>query len=278
MKSFGIVLGGGGARGLVHIGILKVLEEEGIAIDYVAGASIGGILGAAYALGYSPAELEEIALRFTHLRELVKLLDPSAARRGLLLGSRVQQFLSEIFGEHTFADLRLPTALCAVDLVHACEVTLNQGSLLTAAMATSAVPGVFDPVEVDGMRLVDGGVLKNVPVDLARELGAEVVLAIDPQIHPEIDPPWHSLPDRPRWPFLPPEGFLDFYRADLCMVSQLTRLHFERYHPDLILYPPLPPDMTMFLGFPRSAEAITAGEQAARQILPELRRLLQPAG
>jgi len=275
-RKLGLALGGGGARGLVHIGVLKVLEREGIPIACLAGTSMGGIIAAAYAGGMSAAEIEENVLHISKSRELIKLIDPSGLRRGLLEGRRVRVYLSHLLGEDkTFADLRLPLALNAVDLTTAKEVVFTEGPLLPVVLASCAVPGLFPPQSIEGYRLIDGGVLNNVPVSLVRHLGAGVILAVDPSLDPSQTPPWQDLPEKPRWPVSLPEFFLDFYRAGLMMVSEITHKRMQADQPDIYLCPPMAPDITMFLGFPRAAEIIAAGEEAACQVVPELKQLLE---
>ena len=275
-RTLGLALGGGGARGLVHIGVLKVLESENIKVDYLAGTSMGGIIAAAYASGMSVAEIEENALHLARGRELMKLIDPSGLRRGLLEGRRVHAYLSRLLGEdRTFADLHLPLALNAVDLTLAKEVVFTEGPLLPAILASSAVPGLFPPQSIGGYRLIDGGVLNNVPVSLARQLGAEVILAVDPSLDPAHNLPWQDLPEKPRWPVSLPDFFLDFYRAGLMMVEEITHKRMQEDRPDIYLCPPMAPDITMFLGFPRAAEIIAVGEEATREVVQELKQLLE---
>ena len=271
----GLALGGGGGRGYAHIGVLKVLEGEGIAVDYLAGTSMGGLIAAAYAAGQSPAALEQLALRLSKTSELIKLVDLYAPRRGLMQVSRVRALLAELISEQiAFADLRIPLEVCAVDLVKGNEVVLKEGNLFEAVMATIAMPGLFPPQLMGDYQLVDGGVLNNVPADIVRRMGAEVILAIDPQTNPTLDPPWQDLPEKTHWPVAIPEFFLDFYRAELLMVAVLTRRHLDEANPELILRPAIPPAINMFSGFQRPAEVIAAGEQAALQALPRLKELL----
>jgi NTE family protein len=278
MKCLGLVLGGGGARGLAHIGVLKVLEEAGIPVGCLCGTSMGGVIAAGYAAGLSPAELETQAIRMSRKRELVRLVDITPPRRGLLAGSQVRAFLSSLIGEHlTFADLRCPLALCAVDLVTARPVALCEGRLMPAVVATMSIPGLFPPVQMGESRLVDGGVLNNLPVDLARQMCADVVLAVDVQFNPLNELPWQDLPEKHHFPVPTPGFFQDLYRAELIMIAELTQARLLLTPPDLLVRPAIPPDVTLFLGFLRAPEIIQAGEQAAREALPQIVSLLVEA-
>jgi NTE family protein len=171
-RTIGLVLSGGGARGLAHIGVLRVLEKEGIPIDYLAGASMGGVIAAGYAAGMSPDDLEKEALTVTQTRRLLRLIDPALANGGLIRGQRLLAYFEQHVGQRTFSDLRLPLALVAVDLNSHQEIILRDGPVALALRATTAVPGALMPVEMNGWRLVDGGVLNNLPVDVARSMGA----------------------------------------------------------------------------------------------------------
>lgn len=203
----GLVLGGGGARGFAHIGVIKVLEELGIPIDYVAGTSMGSIVGGLYASGYSAAELEQIisgidwdfVLSDTPTRstwssrakqEGSKYLFGLGFDRhgfkiaqGLTKGQKISTLfsfltlpVSEIEG---FDHLPIPYRAVAADIGTGDEVILDHGSLAEAMRASMSVPGVFTPVEIEGHLLVDGGIVNNVPVNVVKAMGADIIIAVD---------------------------------------------------------------------------------------------------
>jgi NTE family protein len=181
----GLVLGGGGSRGIAHIGILQVLVREGIPINLIVGTSMGGIVGVLFALGVSPD-------RVADLMTVLQRRSPISAKR-LSARSRqrmVRSLLSEILNSKTFADLRIPTTLMAVDMIHGTEVALNEGPLMPAVLATSAVPVIFPPVELNGMQLADGGVIDSLATHVAFEQGANRVIAVDIEPPLEKDDPW----------------------------------------------------------------------------------------
>ena len=182
-KSLGLALSGGGARGLAHIGVLKVLEENNISISYISGCSMGGLVGSLFALGYSVNEIENIAKKYTSLREMINLVDRSPSRRGLIVGHRLRNLLSKwIDNEIAFSSTKIPLVLNAVDLISSQEIVLCEGSILDAVMSTIAIPGLFAPVNNKGMQLVDGGTLNNLPVSNLKQFTPEVTLAVD--VHP----------------------------------------------------------------------------------------------
>ncbi len=269
-QRFGLTLGGGGVRGLMHIGVLKALEAAGLVPDCLSGTSMGGIIAAAYAAGMPLDEMEKVALRLADPAEVVRLLDLS------ILRGQMETFIAELFDPRlTFADLKRPLALSAVDLLTTREVTLTEGRLLPAVLATCAVPGLFPPQNIPPYHLVDGAFLNNVPVGPARALGAGVVLAVDSVGDPALSPHTSQMPILPDWPISLPEHIIDIYWAAVIMLTAATRARLEKEPPDLLLAPRLPDEIILFLGFTRVAEIIEAGESAAQQILPELEQLLQ---
>jgi NTE family protein len=162
-----LALGGGGSRGYSHIGVLRRLEKEGYRVRAVAGTSAGGIIGAVYAAGYSPDEMEAY---FTKIDQS-KLFGRSTKDGPGLLGlSGAVKVLEDLLGDRTFDDLRIPCALTAVDVKSAQEVILCEGRVVDAILATIALPGIFPPKEFKKYQLVDGAVLDPVPISVVRTL------------------------------------------------------------------------------------------------------------
>jgi NTE family protein len=270
----GLALGGGGARGLAHIGVLRVLEREGIPIQCIAGTSMGGLIGALYLAGLSVDDIETEAMRLSRLKELVKLVDPHLPTRGLLKGRRIYNYMSVRLGGLSFSDLRLPLAMVAVDLVSGREVVLNQGSVASAVRATISVPGVFAPVELGTLRLVDGGVLNNVPADVARRLGAQVVIAVDVLPSFSANQPGGRVVVPPLRPRAVPGLASETWHIEMIMIAALTEFRLKEANPEVLLRPDLPNDMGLFVGFDRPKEAIAAGEAAVQLALPQIKALL----
>jgi NTE family protein len=276
-EKIGLVLSGGGARGLAHIGVLKVLERENIPVHVLAGTSMGGLVASAYACGFSAEDLEQHALYVCQSRQLIKLMDVSAARRGLLEGNRVKAHLAEWLGENrSFEDLVYPLSLNAVDLNTGKEVVFTSGPLLPALFATIAFPGVFAPIQFNNRILVDGGVLDNLPLANARSLGADKIIAVDVQVDPTRGnrPQSFPLPLQLPRPLLPPEFILDFYWSLLIMLQDRTQRQVQAVQPEVLIQPELPVDFDMFLSFPKVKQIIEYGEQAAMDALPRIRELI----
>lgn len=276
MKKVGLALSGGGARGLAHIGVLKVLEKAGVPVSAMAGTSMGGLVAAVYAAGYSPQEIEERAIRFSHLKELMKLIDLRPQRRGLLEGQKVRNFIRNWLGDElTFADLRIPTTLTTVDLLSGKEILLSSGPVLPAVFATIAMPGIFDPVVEDGRVLVDGGVLDNLPALPVQQMGVECTIAVDVHLSPQNHGQWEGTKRRPHWPIPLPEFFNDFYLSELIMVAELTSHQMQISRPEVVIQPRISPEISMLFGFHRAREVIRAGEAAAEEQLDSILAMVE---
>ena len=178
MKKLGLALGGGGARGLAHIGVIKALKELNVPIHCVAGTSIGAIIGGAFAAGImDKAEQWASAPNWKKLPKL--FLDLHLSKKALIRGDKIEKFFREMITVKTFDELNLPFAAVATDLMSGEEVVIRKGDVHTAIRASMSIPGVFSPVERDGKVLVDGGLVNPLPIEVCRQLGADKVIAVD---------------------------------------------------------------------------------------------------
>ncbi len=178
MKKLGLALSSGGARGYAHIGVIKVLQKNNIPIEYVAGTSMGAVVAAYYALFLDMSGIEKIILNFKK-RDMLKIIDFNDPRVSIVKGIKAKAFLKNIFGEKTFADTKIPLKLGATSLQDGSKVIFSSGKIVDAIMASGAFPGVFPPIKYNGKDLVDGGLSDATPVDMVREMGAEVIIAVD---------------------------------------------------------------------------------------------------
>ncbi len=170
----GLALGGGGTKGLAHIGAFRAFSENGIQFDYVAGTSVGSLLGACYCAGISWQQLTEIA---HNLRES-DIMDNKLLKVGNN-SANIARVLRSIIGDVTFDMLGKPLSVVAVDLVTASEVVLDSGDVATACSASCAVPAIFTSVSIGNMNLVDGGIVNNIPADVVRRMGSDYVVSVD---------------------------------------------------------------------------------------------------
>ncbi|MCV6574706.1 MAG: patatin-like phospholipase family protein [Cohaesibacter sp.] len=175
--SIGLALGGGAAKGWSHIGVLHALQEAGIKPDIITGTSIGAVVGGCYAAGHLD-RLEEFANSLTP-RRLLGLLDVNFSGKSLINGSRLTRLLHRYLEDATIEDLPMPFMAVATELATGHEIWLRRGHLVTAMQASYALPGIFNPVTVNGRHLVDGALVNPVPVSLARSMGARIVLAVN---------------------------------------------------------------------------------------------------
>ncbi|MBF6595273.1 MAG: patatin-like phospholipase family protein [Thermaceae bacterium] len=238
----GLVLSGGGARGLAHIGVLGVLEAQGFEAEVIAGTSMGGVVGALYATGKTPTEILEIA----RLTPWLRLLD-LVPRPGLISQRGLREFLARYLPAR-FDQLRKRLVVTAVDLEAGRVAYFFEGDLPGAVMASAAYPGLIAPVQFEGRTYVDGGVLDNLPVDAARFLRAKYVLAVD--VTPEI-----SLPGVPR------SSIGQVRRSIDIMQNYLTAARRSLYPPELYIRPELPG--VGIEQFNRLEEIVEAGRKAA---------------
>jgi len=249
----GVALGGGFARGLAHIGVLKVLEEENIPIDFLAGTSVGSVIGAAYASGMSAKELEEIAA-------LVRFKDFSRwtfSRFGLFSNDKMALFLSKFLRCKTFEDLRIPLAVTATDIVTGEAVVFTSGNLVDPVRASCAYPGMFLPVNIDGRLLVDGLLAHGVPAAPLRDMGAERVVSIFLSAH------WVRTKG-PRHVFDLIGQCFSIAQAKMCGPWKAAS--------DVILEPAI--GEFGYDDFGRAKDLIRAGEEVARTALPQIRQWL----
>lgn len=249
----GVALGGGFARGLAHIGVLKVLEQENIPVDFIAGTSVGSVIGAAYASGMCAKEMEEIAA-------IVRFKDFSRwtlSRFGLFSNDKMALFLGKALRCKTFEELRTPLAVTATDIVTGEPVVFTSGPLVDPVRASCAYPGMFLPVNVNGRLLVDGLLAYGVPAAPLRAMGAERVLSIFLSAH------WVRSKG--------PRHVFDVI-GQCFSIAQTKMCGPWKAASDIILEPEI--GEFGYDDFGRFKELIQAGEAAAREALPLIRQWL----
>jgi NTE family protein len=274
-----LALGGGGAKGNAHIGVIRRLEKEGFQIRAVAGTSFGGLVAVFYALGYSADEIEVIFASLDQTQLYGHAPNDGPSLVGL---AGVIRFLEKTIGERTFADLKLPCVVTAVDLKGGNEVLLSKGRLMDAILATIALPGIFPPRLIDGLELVDGGTLDPVPVAPARKLAPRLpVVAVVLNIPMGVPTqPW-NLPLRNYWAGLILSYVLSKMRYDTVWdvfsrslditTRAVTQYRLEVDKPEVIIRPQVLHIDT--LDVVDVHEVAKKGEEAVEAVLPQLRNL-----
>jgi NTE family protein len=246
----GLALGGGAARGFAHIGVIQVLEENGIKVDLVAGTSAGSLVAALYASGKGGKEMQTLAEGMDE----GGITDWSFPLRGLIRGEALARFIRDKTGGRGIEQMALPLGIVATDLSDGSAILFRSGDTGTAVRASSAVPAVFQPVRIGQREYVDGGLVSPVPVRFAREMGAQFIIAVDITSPPEKDPPG------------------DAFRMLMQTFSIMGRSinMFELREADAVIRPKL--DGVSSADFTARRRAIQAGREAAQALLPLLRQ------
>jgi len=305
----GLALGSGAARGLAHIGVLKVLEEADIPIDIITGTSMGAFIGAMYAAGVPVAQMEQVALEIDWI-SMARLLAPVMPTSGLSDGKKLLAFMAELLPARDFKDLRLPLAVTATDINTGEAIIIKQGDLLEALLASLAFPGIFSPVRFGHRFLVDGGLCNPIPTDVARNLGAEKIIGVCTIPAVIKQTPETFLPTRHgssktinRWrDFFNTRRIEQSFRSVLgqeaeessnetpdnlktpnifrvcaqsvaIMENVINDLHLRQNPHDLIIRPQL--EGITLLEFHRAKEVIAAGEASARAVLDDIKYLIK---
>jgi predicted acylesterase/phospholipase RssA len=273
----GLALSGGGARGFAHIGVLKALEEANIRIDFLSGTSMGGVIAAAYASGMSPEDIEAVTQEYKTIHNLWRLADPSFPRQGIFQGERLLAFFEKYLNGYTFEDARIPLTLVAVDLNSGQEVHIQEGSLAKAVRATVSIPGVFAPVKQNGQCLVDGGLLNNLPVDVVRDMGADIVLAVDVFSGADDDPTFWQLLGEKRLIGNTVGGLIRVLGDSLNLVIYHQNVRkLQESPPDFTIRPKIPINVSSFSGYDKAAQLIVEGVNSVSPILNDLHDALEP--
>lgn len=283
--SIALALGAGGARGLAQIGVIEVLQARGLYIEAIAGTSCGALVGGACAAG-KLGELRDWMLR-TSRTEMLRLLDPGLGRPAMFTGNRLVRVLREVVGEPRIEDLPIDFTAVAVDLLRQREVWLRHGDLWDALRASFAIPGIFTPLTIGEMELVDGGLLAPLPLTATRVTGPHRVIAVDIHHRPPSlsDEPVHAHADAPspdapglleRWMqrhFRDDDsghahtfGLMEVMaRALDTMQARISRVQLALEPPELLIR--IPRDACQFYEFWRAAELIDLGRREAERAL-----------
>jgi|GEM_PF-2947925 len=263
----GIAFGGVAARGLAHIGILEVLEQNHLSVDLMAGVNTGAVIGAAYALGIGSKDLLRIALKLASEHNLVTLTDFNIFQGGLLTSKKVFKFISSFISpSSTFSQLKIPFRVSTMELETGQEVVFEKGRLLEALQAAIAMPGVFPPVQIDGKSLVDGSVINPIPVSHLIEMQADIVVGVN-ALSPLRKYPSAGFTD----------GNVEDWKIPDIIMRSFQKLQYEvSLSKTTVADLTITPEVTEFSwkSVRRASEIIDAGRKAAEQALPRLLEIL----
>ena len=251
----GLALGGGAARGFAHIGVIKVLEAQGIVPDVIVGTSAGAVVGALYASGNNGFELQKLA----HKLDESKISDWPVPDRGVLKGEALQLFVNDAVAQRPIEALKKPFAVVATDLNSGESILFRSGNTGMAVRASATVPGVFKPVSINGHEYVDGGLSSLVPVRSARSMGADVVIAVDISARPGNQAV---------------RGTLDILLQTFTIMGQ-NLARYELKEADVVIRPQV--GNVGSTDFQARYDAILEGEKAAQAALPQIREAIRKA-
>lgn len=252
LPKIGLALGSGGLRGIAHIGVLKVLEKYNIPVDYIAGCSIGSLIGALYAAGLDPETMLKLAknLKRRHWLDFV------IPQMGIISGERALATIRLLTGQRNFSELRIPLAVVATELNSGREFIFTEGDLANAVRASISVPGVFIPFAIEDGLFVDGAVINPTPIDTARNMGADIVIAVDLAHAGTVC------------------GITNMFDVIIQSIDIMERelCKHRQPHCDILIQP----DVGNFSpsSFDAMDECVLAGEMAAESVMPALKKLL----
>ena len=252
----GLALGGGAARGFAHIGVIKALEAQGIVPDLVVGTSAGSLVGALYAAGNNGFALHKLALEMDEAEISDWSVPLFAKAAGVLKGEALQSYVNKAVNNAPLEKLKIPFGAVATDLKNGEPILFQRGNTGAAVRASSAVPGVFQPVRIGERSYVDGGLVSPVPVRFAREMGADFVIAVNISSQPDVQPSTSTL---------------DVLLQTFAIMGQSINA-YELKDADVVIQPRL--GTMKGNDFPGRNTAILAGEQAASALIPEIKRKL----
>ncbi|MFC2001418.1 patatin-like phospholipase family protein [Chloroflexota bacterium] len=269
IKKVGLALGSGDARGLAHIGVLEVLEKEGIPIDIIAGTSAGSIAGALYAQGKNVNQIKKLVLDMGW-KKLGPLIDLSLPVNGFIKGKKIRALLVSFIGSDIkFSELKIPFACVATDIETGEEVVLNQGSVSEAVRASISIPAIFTVAKRGNRYLVDGALVNPVPVNIVKQMGADFIIAVNviPDVADRVQQISKELVPKPKEPNMIHVMIQSMHIG----TYSLVRSSLEKA--DIVIEPHL-----VHIGageFHRARECIQEGKLAAQEAIPEIKRRLE---
>jgi NTE family protein len=268
MKKVGLALSGGAARGLAHVGVLRILQKEGIPIDMIAGTSAGAVAGAAYAWSLDTARMTREILD-GRWRKTTPMLDPWFPTSGFIKGKKIKELIVEYLGGNIkFKDLKIPFACVATDIDTGEEVVIDSGSVPDALRASMSIPGIFRVVKHEGRYLVDGGLTTPLPVRVVRQMGADFVIAVN--VNPDVSN--RMSPSSRQRAAARKEPNIFQVMLQTVYITSATLARGDAAGADIVIRP----DLDNFKGgdFRKVRELIKRGRLAAQAAIPEIKRRL----
>lgn len=269
-KKVGLALGGGGARGLAHIGVLKVLEEYNIPIDMISGTSIGAVVGALYCSDLNAKKLEKEATSMNWKQ----LFDYTISSKGIIKGNRLYDFFKKRFNAMKFKDLRIPLYITSYDLEGKREVIFSKGDIAKALRSSTSIPGIFFPAENDRKLLVDGAVRDIIPNEILTKKGCDIVIAVNVDSVKENKTLYDQEAKISSRTKDLPSALETFSKAMQVVQSQNCKSELLKEKIDLVISPKV--EDIEVLDFSKAKKAIKKGELSAKKSIERIQKLTEP--
>lgn len=269
-KKIGLALSGGGIRGLAHIGVLRVFEENNIPIDMISGTSMGAMVGALYASEQNAKKLEKEVLA----ENMGKLLDYTISRYGLIKGKKINEFLERKLREVNFEDLKTPLYITSFDIEKRREIIFSKGNVAKAVRASIAIPGIFIPIENKNEILVDAGMIDPVPTEVLKKMGAEIIIAVNVNNFKERKPVYNESASSAKSTKKMPSMLETTLKSLNIMGAEAAKADLMFDKADFVINVFLE-DVNLF-DYQKAKKVIEKGKKAARAALENLKNITQP--
>jgi len=284
----GLVLGSGGTRGFAHIGVLKILHQNNIPIDFIAGTSVGALFGGAYAATKDIEKIEKAFLMHGWIKGAFKMLDPALSpHRGFLEGNGVEDFIYSLVKGKEFSDLKIPFSCVACDIATGKEIELSSGKITQAIRASLSIPIIFKPVHLDNHLLIDGDIVNPLPVNLAKKAGCDIIIAVSLTDKLVSQTSWRGVRkmrnvwekifgDRYFWKKQRFNLLSVMARRHTILRQKITQMYLEQA--DVKITPRISLKSATWIKIYNSRynmkRLIKIGEEAAEKALPEIKKLI----
>lgn len=255
-KKVALVLSGGAALGYAHIGVIKQLEKNNIPIDMVVGTSMGGLVGASYCSGLSTEQMIDVASKF----KTINFIDLNFNRSGLFSGQGIMRKVNKFIPNINIEDMKIPFACVGCDINNEKEVVYDKGSVLTAVRATISMPGVMVPVKDGRNYIIDGGIMNNLPEDVAKNMGADIIISVD-------------VIENYKLKGAPPNVFEALFHS-INLLTKEVQKHKPRYY-DVLIAPNLTDCKQMAFSQKTLIKCVRLGEEETKKHIKEIKNLLK---
>lgn len=269
-KKIGLALSGGGIKGIAHVGVLRVLEDYKIPIDFISGTSIGALIGAMYAAQPNAKKLEKDVLS----EDIGKLIDYTLSKYGLIKGNKIEEYLEKKLNNIEFKDLKIPLFITAFDIDKKREIIFSKGDVSKAVRASISIPGIFVPVENNNKILVDAGLVDPIPTEILKKVGADIIIAVNVNIVKERAPIYNEKATLKKGKKKLPSMLDSTMRSLNVISSETSKADLQSGKADFIINVDL--ENVTLLDYKKTKIALEKGKRAAKKCLEEIKNVNEP--